>query len=53
MQTDKEEGEVRRGRRRQKEDAKGATLTNITGPPRRVMQSNTVTAQTATQSDAE
>ena len=47
LQTQKEEGEVNRGRRRQKEDTEGTTLSSNTCPPR------TVTVQKATQSDAE
>ena len=53
MQRQKEEGEVNRGRRSQEEDAKGAMVSNNTGPPRRVTQSNAVTAQKTTHSDAE
>ena len=52
LQTQKEEGEVSRGRGMQ-EDAEGTTLSSSTGPPRRVTQSNAVTAQKTTQSDAE
>ena len=53
LQRQKEEGEVSRGSRRQKEDAEGTVLSSRTGPPRRVTQSNAVTAQKAMQSDVE
>ena len=53
MHKQNEKGEVSRGRRRQEEDTEGTALGSSTGPPRRVMQSSTVTAQKTTQSDAE